>query len=720
MASGVESELKGLSIEPLKLSHGVCKNMVEWHEQLNGIDFKPDFEYKLVKTMVFKPKAPKSETAPLIALIALEDSQTSSATVCKAVNVKEARLANEDAVKSALSVSTADVSPFSITSENSSALKVVLDKSLLDYHGKLGVHPNDSTHTIFISQKDLQDYLLKTNVEVIEVDFTSDVYASGSAGAAKPEAKKTAATQKPSAEIEGAALIGITVHKEIDFSGWYQQVLTKGDMLDYYDVSGCYILKPWSYTIWEQIQNLFGCYLEWFDARIKEIGVENCYFPMFVSSKVLEREKDHIEGFAPEVAWVTKAGSADLDEPIAIRPTSETVMYPYYAKWIRSHRDLPLRLNQWNSVVRWEFKHPQPFLRTREFLWQEGHTAHLTFEDANSEVLQILDFYAGVYEQLLAVPVIKGKKTDKERFAGGLFTTTCEGYIPATGRGIQGATSHCLGQNFSKMFGITVEDPFAKEGEGKEKLFVWQNSWGLSTRVIGVMVMIHGDNKGLVLPPRVAGHQVVIVPCGITTKTSHANKDSLYKDITKFAAQLTEAGIRVKADLRDSYSPGYKFNDWELKGVPLRLEYGPQDAKKGQVLSARRDSGEKSPISLNNLVPSVNKLLETIQNDLYQKAKHSFDSNIQKIDKWDDFVPALNQKKLVLMPFCLEEACEDDIKERSKRTDSGEAEDAKAPSMGAKSLCRPFDQPTGLIPGRTKCLACEKDAKEFTLFGRSY
>ncbi|KAF3907662.1 hypothetical protein AA313_de0206368 [Arthrobotrys entomopaga] len=707
MAAGIESELKALSINSLSFPHEKCKNIVEWHTQLDNLSSKPDFDYKLVKTMVFKPKAPKSETVPLIVLLALEDSQTPSATICKAVSVKEARLANEDAVAGALSVLTADVSPFSITSVNAATVKVVLDKSLLDYTGKLGVHPNDSAQTIFLSQQDLQKYLLKTEVEIIEVDFKSDVYSASSSSAArggKGDSKAAPVQQKQSEKIEGAALIGITVDKDIDFPGWYQQVLTKGDMLDYYDVSGCYILKPWSYTVWEQIQ-------KWFDAKIKGIGVDNCYFPMFVSSKVLEREKDHIEGFAPEVAWVTRAGSAELDEPIAIRPTSETVMYPYYAKWIRSYRDLPLRLNQWNSVVRWEFKHPQPFLRTREFLWQEGHTAHLTFDGANQEVLQILDFYAGVYEELLAVPVIKGKKTDKERFAGGLFTTTCEGYIPTTGRGIQGATSHCLGQNFSKMFGITVEDPSAKEGEEKEKIFVWQNSWGLSTRVIGVMVMIHGDNKGLVLPPRVAGHQVVIVPCGITTKTSDSNREVLYRDIIDIAAKLTDAGIRVKADLRDSYSPGYKFNDWELKGVPLRLEYGPQDAKKKQVLSARRDTGNKTAISLDNLVDSVQKLLEIIQSDMYQKAKQSFDANIETITDWNDFVPALNKKKVILMPFCLEEACEDDIKERSKRTESDEAEDAKAPSMGAKSLCRPFDQPEGLILGQTKCLACGKDAK---------
>ena len=387
-------------------------------------------------------------------------------------------------------------------------------------------------------------------------------------------------------------------------------------------------------------------------------------------------------------------------------------MYPYYAKWIRSHRDLPLRLNQWNSVVRWEFKHPQPFLRTREFLWQEGHTVHLTEQGAGEEVLQILDFYAGVYEELLAVPVIKGKKTDKERFAGGLYTTTCEGFIPTTGRGIQGATSHCLGQNFSKMFNITVEDPSAKENEERKKLFVWQNSWGLSTRVIGVMVMIHGDNKGLVIPPRVAHFQVVIVPCGITVKMSKEEKDGFYKAVEDIAADLRKDGIRAHADTRDVYSPGYKFNDWELKGVPVRLEYGPQDAKKKQVLSVRRDNGEKAPIPLDGLSKEVSSLLDTVQGDLFKKAKNSFDTSIEKITKWEEFVPALNKKKLVIIPFCLAEECEDDIKERTKkRDDSDEPEDTKAPSMGAKSLCRPFDQPEGLVLGETKCMGCGKDAK---------
>ncbi|KAK9477227.1 hypothetical protein V1514DRAFT_296756 [Lipomyces japonicus] len=506
------------------------------------------------------------------------------------------------------------------------------------------------------------------------------------------------------------ALIGITAPKEEDFPSWYQQILTKGDMLEYYDVSGCYIMKPGSYSIWEKIQ-------AWFDTRIKDLGVQNAYFPMFVSSKVLEKEKDHVEGFAPEVAWVTKAGNTDLEEPIAIRPTSETVMYPYYAKWIRSHRDLPLKLNQWNSVVRWEFKHPQPFLRTREFLWQEGHTAHLTREEAEEEVLQILDLYAGVYEKLLAVPVVRGRKTEKEKFAGGLFTTTVEGYIAATGRGIQGATSHCLGQNFSKMFNIAVEDP---KNDG-EKINVWQNSWGLSTRVIGVMVMTHSDNKGLVIPPAVAQTQVVVIPCGITVKTTEEVKEAIINGVTDITAQLKQAGLRVIADTRDNYSPGWKYSEYELKGVPLRIDFGPMDLKKGQVMIVRRDTGKKDFIPLADVATQIPTVLDTIQSEMYLRAKADFDSHVIKVTEWEDFVPALNNKNLIQIPWCGVLECEDDIKDRSARQNLGdEPADERAPSMGAKSLCIPFEQPEGIIKGETKCPACGRDAIEWCMFGRSY
>lgn len=273
---------------------------------------------------------------------------------------------------------------------------------------------------------------------------------------------------------------------------------------------------------------------------------------------------------------------------------------------------------------------------------------------AEEEVMQILEWYSGVYSELLAVPTIKGRKTEKEKFAGGLFTTTCEGYIPTTGRGIQGATSHCLGQNFSKMFNIIVENPDWKEGDAEEdkKLFVWQNSWGLSTRVIGVMVMIHGDNKGLVLPPRVAAHQVVIVPCGLTARTTDDERKKLMDGMEEITAVLQKAGIRVKADTRETYSPGYKFNDWELKGVPLRIEYGPKDIVKKQVLSVRRDTGVKTPIPLEGLAAQVQTVLDTIQADLYTKAKKAYDEHTKIITKWEDFVPALNAKNVILTPHC--------------------------------------------------------------------
>ncbi|PYH91713.1 prolyl-tRNA synthetase [Aspergillus ellipticus CBS 707.79] len=545
--------------------------------------------------------------------------------------------------------------------------------------------------------------------------------ADKAAGKGPAKEKKPAPPKAPKKKIEGAALIGIDVSKEEDFPGWYQQVLTKGDMLDYYDVSGCFILKPASYSIWEEIQ-------QWFNSYIKKMGVKNCSFPLFVSEDVLQREKDHIEGFAAEVAWVTHAGSTPLEKKIAIRPTSETVMYPYYAKWIRSHRDLPLKLNQWNSVVRWEFKHPQPFLRTREFLWQEGHTAHLTQDAAHEEVLQILDLYARIYEELLAVPVVKGQKTDKEKFAGGLYTTTVEGYIPATGRGIQGGTSHGLGQNFSKMFGITVEDPSTKGDEKKPPLHVWQNSWGLSTRTLGVMVMIHSDNRGLVLPPRVADTQTIIVPVGITAKTSDEDREKLYNEINGLVDTLKAAGVRADSDLREGYSPGWKFNEWELRGIPLRLEFGPGELAGGFVTAARRDvpgKEGKAPIQISELSTAVPALLETIQADLFKRADDEYRSHRKIITNWDDFTPALNDKNVCMIPFCLTEECEDQIKDMSARKaeeDSGEAQDSRAPSMGAKSLCIPFDQPEGIIPGETKCTnpKCDRFAEKWCMFGRSY
>ncbi|KAI0834119.1 proline-tRNA ligase-like protein [Hypoxylon sp. FL0890] len=541
---------------------------------------------------------------------------------------------------------------------------------------------------------------------------------------AEKEAKKAAekaakAAKQASLPVVGGKktddIIGITSSKADNFPQWYQEVVLKAEMVEYYtEISGFYIMRPATMHIWNVIR-------KWFTERIEAMGVDETNFPMFLSQKSLEKEKDHVEGFAPELAWVTKAGDKNLEVPVAVRPTSEAVMYPYYAKWIRSHRDLPFRLNQWNSVVRWEAKQTTPFLRAREFLWQEGHTAHLTEELAGEEVLQILELYAGIYEQLLAVPVVRGRKTENEKFAGGYYTTTVEGYIPSNGRGIQGATSHCLGQNFSKMFDITVEDPNEK---GKH-INVWQNSWGLSTRVIGVMVMIHGDDKGLVLPPRIAKFQTIIIPVGITKSTTPEDKTKHYEKLAEIKDTLKKAGVRAEEDLRDGYTPAWKFNDWELKGVPLRIEFGPKDAAKEVVSFARRDTGEKGTIPLAELTTKVPELLETIQSDMYNKAEKAYREHRVVINKWDDVVPALDAKNVVIIPFCLDGKCEDQIKELTTgRTDEdpNTPEAQKAPSMGMKSLCIPFEQPEGLVQGETKCLnpECQRLAEKFVMFGRSY
>ncbi|GBM15901.1 Bifunctional glutamate/proline--tRNA ligase [Araneus ventricosus] len=529
------------------------------------------------------------------------------------------------------------------------------------------------------------------------------------AGKNKPVQKtEKAASENPESGVKKITRLGLEVKKEEDLAEWYSQVLTKGEMIEYYDVSGCYILRPWAYSIWEAIQKFF-------DAKIKELGVTNCYFPMFVSSNALEKEKTHIADFAPEVAWVTKSGSSELEKPIAIRPTSETVMYPSYAKWIRSHRDLPLRLNQWCSVVRWEFRNPQPFIRTREFLWQEGHTAFAVKEEAENEVYSILEFYSQVYENLLAIPVIRGRKTEKEKFAGADFTTTTELYVPASGRGLQGATSHHLGQNFSKMFEIVYEDP-----ETNEKQYVYQNSWGLSTRTIGAMVMVHADNTGLVLPPRVAAHQVVIVPCGITASMKESEKDALLVKCSEFESILKKAGVAVKGDYRDNYSPGWKFNDWELKGVPIRVELGPKDMKKNQFVAVRRDTGEKITMGIDTAPNSVLELLDNIHANLYNKAKKAMEEHLAVSYDWSDFCTKLNKKFILMSPFCGEIECEEQIKKESAKL-SEEVLEPGAPAMGAKSLCMPFQQPAQILPD-TKCInpSCKRKPKNFTLFGRSY
>lgn len=506
---------------------------------------------------------------------------------------------------------------------------------------------------------------------------------------------------------------GMQVRKEEDFGLWFQQLVTKAEMIEFYDISGCYILRPWSYSMWDSIHDFF-------DAEIKKLGVQNAYFPLFVSQSRLNKEEDHIEGFSAEVAWVTKSGQSDLEEPIAVRPTSETIMYPAYSKWIRSHRDLPLKLNQWSNVVRWEFKSATPFIRSREFLWQEGHTAFATKEESDEEVITILDLYRRVYEELLAVPVVKGTKSVKEKFAGGLYTTTVEGFIPTNGRAIQGATSHSLGQNFSKMFDISFE------GADSSRSLVWQNSWGLTTRTIGVMAMVHGDDKGLVLPPRVAPLQVIIVP--IPQKGKEELVDASAQELLK---ELTAAGLRAKLDGRRDKKPGWKFSYWELKGVPLRIELGPRDVEGGKIAVTRRCDFKKDEYAREDAATSIVKAVDSIQKDMLANARKLRDDSIVQVHKWEDFVPALDNKNMVLAPWCEATDCEEDVKERSKQESlqrAGlESEDARAALSGAaKTLCIPFEEEVSRlgVPALSKdatCFACEcATATALTLWGRSY
>ena len=491
--------------------------------------------------------------------------------------------------------------------------------------------------------------------------------------------------------------LGLSVKKDEDFSEWYSQVVVRAELIDYYDISGCYILRPWAYSIWE-------CIRDYIDADIKAKGVENAYFPLFVSEAALIKEEDHIEGFAPEVAWVTRSGKSELEKPIAVRPTSETIMYPLYSKWIKSHRDLPLKLNQWCNVVRWEFKNPTPFIRSREFLWQEGHTAFADKPSADAEVLEILDLYKRVYEHLLCVPVVPGKKSEKEKFAGGLYTTTVEAYIPHTGRGIQGATSHCLGQSFAKMFNITYEDK-GENGESVQSL-VWQNSWGLTTRVIGVMIMVHGDDKGLVLPPRVAPTQVVIVPIPFKDE----QREKLLEKAYELEADIKVVGVRVKTDDRLNYTPGWKYNHWEQKGVPLRVELGPRDLQNGVVVICRRDTGEKETIAWGDLPSRVQSLHEQIHADMLAKAKQQVAGRTSTVTDWKDFTPALDAGNMVLTPWCETKESEEEVEHRCKVESPGQA----AP----KTLCIPFEQPP--LPAGAKCVVTGAPATTWVLWGRSY
>lgn len=492
---------------------------------------------------------------------------------------------------------------------------------------------------------------------------------------------------------------GVSASKSQDFAAWYTQVITRAEMIEYHDISGCYILRPWSFFIWEEISR-------WLDAGIKELGVENAYFPCFVSQEMLEAEQTHLEGFAPEVAWVTKSGTSQLQKPIALRPTSETIMYPYFAKWIRSHRDLPLKINQWANIVRWEFRQPTPFLRSREFLWQEGHTAHRSESEALQMVEAALELYARAYSELLAVPVIKGMKSEEEKFAGSVHSQTLEVFIPETGRGIQAATSHLLGQRFAEMFNIQFEDDLG------QKHYVHQTSWGMTTRCLGISIMVHGDDKGLVLPPRVAPIQVILIPIA-SRKSADSGAESKCHEL----AQLLKAqGIRAQVDDRQNYTAGWKFNWWELKGVPLRLEVGPQDMARQSCCLVRRLEGARKDVPQSDVLSAVTAELGKIHSDMLAKATKERDDGIKQVTHWSEVMPLLKQKKLILAPWCETAESEIQIKHRTKEAMEDGA-GASALTGAMKSLCIPSDQP--MLAG-SQCFFTGAPAKRWGLFGRSY
>lgn len=475
---------------------------------------------------------------------------------------------------------------------------------------------------------------------------------------------------------------GITVKKSENFSEWYTQVVLKAGLADYAPVQGCIVFREYSYAIWEKIQEIFN-------EMIKKTGHKNAYFPLFIPESFLKKEAEHFKGFVPEVAWVTQGGNSKLEERLAIRPTSETIIYSMYSKWIRSWRDLPIKLNQWCNVVRWESS-TKPFLRTTEFLWQEGHTAHATKEEADKEVMMILNFYIDLIENYLAIPVLTGYKSENEKFKGALYTTTLETLMP-DGKALQAGTSHNLGQNFSKPFNIK----FASKDKKEE--YVWNTSWGVSTRLIGALVMTHGDDKGLILPPKVAPYQVVVIPIYY----NQAEKKSVFKKIKEVSKRIEESNIRVIVDDRAEYTPGWKFNEWELKGVPIRIEVGPVDVKKKQVTIVRRDNFKRESVKDKQLIGKLNTLLEEIQKNLFDKARKFLKEYITTAKSYEEFKRILKEKGgFIRACWCGKSECELKIKDET----------------GATIRTIPFKKEKIF----SNCIYCEREASNVVYFARAY
>ncbi len=470
-----------------------------------------------------------------------------------------------------------------------------------------------------------------------------------------------------------------------DYARWYTDVVQRADMADYAPVKGCMVIKPYGYALWENIQKAL-------DRRFKETGHVNAYFPLFIPMSFLQKEAEHVEGFAPELAVVTHGGGEELEEPLAVRPTSETIIGYMYARWIRSYRDLPILINQWNNVVRWE-KRTRLFLRTTEFLWQEGHTAHATKEEALEETLRMLHVYTDFAVNEAAIPVIPGKKSEREKFAGAVESYTIEAMM-GNGWALQAGTSHFLGQNFARAFDIKFLD------QNNELQYVWTTSWGLSTRFIGAIIMVHGDDQGLVLPPRLAPYQVVIVPIW----RNDAERSTVLEASQRVAAELRDADVRVRLDDRDQVSPGFKFNDWEMRGVPLRIEIGPKDVEQDQVVLARRDvpgREGKQAVPRAAVTTQVQEMLDTIQTALLERATRFRDENTHRVESYEEFKEVLETKGgFIRVHWAGTSEDEDRIKEETKAT----------------IRCYPLETPEG----RGRCFYTGQETDRIAVFARAY
>lgn len=474
-------------------------------------------------------------------------------------------------------------------------------------------------------------------------------------------------------------LVEAITSMEEDFAQWYTDVVKKAELIDYSSVKGCMILKPDGYAIWENIQKEL-------DKRFKETGVENVYLPLFIPESLLNKEKEHVEGFAPEVAWVTHGGANPLQERLCVRPTSETLFCDFYKNIIQSYRDLPKNYNQWCSVVRWE-KETRPFLRSREFLWQEGHTAHATAEEAEERTIQMLNVYADFCEEILAMPVVRGQKTEKEKFAGAKATYTIEALMH-DGKALQSGTSHNFGDGFAKAFGIQYTD---KENKLQ---YVHQTSWGMTTRLIGAIIMVHGDDSGLALPPKIAPVQVMVIPV-------QQYKEGVLEKAEELKERLEGAGVRVKLDNTEK-SPGWKFSEQEMRGIPMRIEIGPKDIQAGQCVLVRRDTREKTIVPFEQLETAVTELLYNIQKDMFERAKAHRDAHIFDAHNYEEFTDIIQNKAgFIRGMWCGGQECEDKIKE----------------DFAATARCMPFDDKEEIAP---VCVCCGKPAKKLVYWGKAY